>query len=108
MQKKLCDRWGLTVTICHYPPGCSKWNPIEHRLFSQISINWAGKPLRTLAIMLGYIRGTTTSTGLTVRARLDEQTYRKGEQVSREQIDQLNLRPHAVCPEWNYTLSPRS
>ena len=57
LQEQLCDRFGLTVTVCHYPPGCSKWNPVEHRLFSQISINWAGKPLRTLELMLGYIRG---------------------------------------------------
>jgi hypothetical protein len=64
LQEKLCDACALTVTVCHYPPGCSKWNPVERRLFSQISINWAGRPLRTLEIMLGYIRGTTTSTGL--------------------------------------------
>jgi hypothetical protein len=63
LQEALCDRWGLTVTVCHYPPGCSKWNPIEHRLFSQISMNWAGKPLRSLRILLAYIRGTTTQTG---------------------------------------------
>ena len=59
LQDKVCDEFGLTVTVCHYPPGCSKWNPVEHRLFSQISCNWAGKPLRTLEMMLGYIRGTT-------------------------------------------------
>jgi hypothetical protein len=107
VQKKLCDRLGLTVTVCHYPPGCSKWNPIEHRLFSQISINWAGKPLRTLGVMLGYIRGTTTSTGLKVKACLDENTYRKGEKVSREEIEGLDLKRHETCPEWNYTMRPR-
>src|SRR6202007_2085013 len=68
VQVQVCDRFGLTVTVCHYPTGCSKWNPIERRLFSHISINWAGKPLRTLGIMLGYIRGTTTATGLKVQA----------------------------------------
>ena len=67
LQQKLCDALGLTVTVCHYPPGCSKWNPVEHRLFSQISTNWAGKPLRSLEVMLGYIRGTTTRTGLLIR-----------------------------------------
>jgi hypothetical protein len=108
LQEKLCDRFGMTVTVCHYPAGCSKWNPIERRLFSQISINWAGKPLRTLRIMLNYIRGTTTATGLTVQAYLDENTYRKGHQVSREELDRLNLKPHDTCPEWNYTLRPRT
>jgi hypothetical protein len=107
LQEKLCDQFGLTVTVCHYPTGCSKWNPVERRLFSQISINWAGKPLRSLAIMLGYIRGTTTSTALTVQAYLDETTYRKGKKVSREQMDRLNLRLHKVCANRNYTLSPR-
>jgi hypothetical protein len=89
LQQSLCDRFGLTVTVCHYPPGCSKWNPIERRLFSQISINWAGKPLKTLGIMLGYIRGTTTSTGLKVKAYLDENTYRRGQMVTREDVDRL-------------------
>ncbi len=107
LQEKLCDRFGLTVTICHYPPGCSKWNPIEHRLFSQISINWAGKPLKTLGVMLGYIRGTTTSTGLKVKAYLDENTYRKGQKVSREEMERLNVKQHGTCPEWNYTIRPR-
>jgi hypothetical protein len=107
LQEKLCDRFGLTVTVCHYPPGCSKWNPIEHRLFSQISVNWAGRPLKSLSLMLGYIRGTATSTGLKVKALLDESTYRKGQKVSKEELDRLNLKRHEVCPQWNYTLSPR-
>jgi Rhodopirellula transposase DDE domain len=107
LQEKICDRFGLTVTVCHYPPGCSKWNPIEYRLFSQISKNWEGRPLRTLSIMLGYIRGTTTTTGLTVKACLDEGIYRKGQKVTREDMATLNLRLHDTCPEWNYTISPR-
>jgi hypothetical protein len=107
LQEKICDRFGLTVTVCHYPSGCSKWNPIEYRLFSQISKNWEGRPLRTLSIMLGYIRGTTTTTGLTVKACLDEGIYRKGQQVTREDMATLNLRLHDTCPEWNYTISPR-
>jgi len=106
LQEKLCDRFGLEVTVCHYPPGCSKWNPVEHRLFSEISKNWAGKPLRTLEIMLGYIRGTTTTTGLTVRAYVDEGTYRKGQTVTKEDVKKLNLTPHPVHPHWNYTISP--
>lgn len=68
LQEPLSDRYGLSVTVCHYPTGCSKWNPIEHRLFSQISLNWAGKPLRSLNTMLKYIGGTTTQTGLRVHA----------------------------------------
>jgi Rhodopirellula transposase DDE domain len=106
LQEKICNPYHLTVTVCHYPPGCSKWNPVEHRLFSQISNNWAGKPLRSLAIMLGYIRGTTTTTGLTVQAVLDEGIYPKGQKVSWKDVDGLNLTPHEVCPEWNYTIRP--
>ena len=108
LQRELCDRMGLTVTVCHYPTGCSKWNPIERRLFSQISINWAGRPLKSLSIMLGYILGTTTITGLRVKAYLDEDTYPKGQKVGREEMDQLNLSRHDVCPRWNYTLRPRN
>jgi len=108
LQQHLCNRFRLTVSVCHYPPGCSKWNPVEHRLFSQISRNWEGKPLRTLGIMLGYIRGTTTTTGLTVTAHLDENTYQKGQKVGRDEMDQLNLNCHEVCPQWNYTISPRN
>jgi transposase len=107
IQERLCDAFGLELTVCHYPPGCSKWNPVEHRLFSQISINWAGKPLRSLAIMLAYIRGTTTTTGLKVTASLDKEVYRKGLKVSRQDMDSLNLRKHDVCPTLNYTISPR-
>jgi hypothetical protein len=107
LQEKVCQRFGLTVTVCHYPPGCSKWNPVEHRLFSQISCNWAGKPLRTLGIMLGYIRGTTTQTGLTVKAFLDENHYKKGQRVTKENFRRLNLSAHTVCPTWNYTMGPR-
>jgi hypothetical protein len=106
LQERICNRYGLTVTVCHYPPGCSKWNPVEHRLFSQITINWAGQPLRSLEIMLGYIRGTTTTTGLTVKAVLDEGIYPKGQKVSWKDVDALNLTPHEVCPEWNYTIRP--
>jgi Rhodopirellula transposase DDE domain len=106
LQEKICNPYRLTVTVCHYPPGCAKWNPVEHRLFSQITNNWAGKPLRSLAIMLGYIRGTTTTTGLTVKAVLDEGIYPKGQKVSWKDVDGLNLTPHEVCPEWNYTISP--
>jgi hypothetical protein len=108
LQEQLCDRFGLTVTVCHYPTGCSKWNPVEHRLFGPISSNWAGQPLATWDTMLGYLRGTTTETGLTIRAALHAGAYRTGERVSDAQLATLNLERHAVCPTWNYTLRPRS
>src|SRR5262249_12853860 len=98
LQERICNPYGLTVTVCHYPPGCSKWNPVERRLFSQIANNWAGEPLRSLAIMLGYIRGTTTRTGLTVEAVLDEGIYPKGQKVSWKDVDALNLKPR-WCPQ---------
>jgi len=106
LPEQLSDRYGLTVTVCHYPTGCSKWNPIEHRLFSQISLNWAGQSLRSLETMLNYLRGTTTSTGLTVRAALLEGIYEKGQKVSDAQMKQLNIEHHSVCGQWNYTIRP--
>lgn len=108
LQRMVCDGLGLTVTVCHYPPGCSKWNPIERRLFSQISVNWSGVPLRTLSTMLGYIRGTTTKTGLCVSAHLDNATYLRGQKVARAEVKGLCVREHDVCPKWNYTIRPRS
>lgn len=108
LQEQVSDRYGLSVVVCHYPTGCSKWNPIEHRLFSQISCNWVGKPLRSLDTMLNYIRGTTTDTGLTVRAAVLEGQYEKGQKVSDAQFQQLNLEHAEVCAQWNYTLRPRA
>ena len=107
LQEQLCDRYGLTVTVCHYPTGCSKWNPIEHRLFGPISSNWAGHPLTTWDTMLGYLRGTKTETGLTVRAALHTSVYKTGESVSDAEMATLTLERHDVCPTWNYTLQPR-
>jgi hypothetical protein len=108
LQDQLCDRSGLTVTVCHYPTGCSKWNPIEHRLFGPISLNWAGHPLATWNTLLSYLQSTTTATGLTVRAALHDGVYQTGERVSDAELAALNLERHAVCPTWNYTLRPRS
>jgi hypothetical protein len=107
LQEGLADRFGLEVTVCHYPTGCSKWNPIEHRLFGPISINWAGKPLRSFERLLGCIRGTVTGTGLTVRARLLPGVYAKGESVAEEEMKRLKLERHGICPRWNYTLHPQ-
>ena len=107
LQAQVSDRYGLTVTVCHYPTGCSKWNPIEHRLFSQISRNWAGKPLRSLDTMLTYLRGTTTRTGLTVRAALLDGLSVKGQKVSDAQMQQLNIEYLSECCQWNYIIRPR-
>jgi Rhodopirellula transposase DDE domain len=98
---------GVTVTVCHYPTGTSKWNPIEHRLFSEISKTWAGCPLRTFEHMAHYIADTKTQTGLRVAAEHNPQTYVTGVKVSQAVMDSLNLLPHDVCPQWNYTLYPR-
>ena len=108
LQVKLADALGLTVTVAHYPTGASKWNPIEHRLFGPISINWAGDPLRTFETMLALIRGTSNSTGLQVDAFLVEQCYPKGIKVSDADMALLSLERHSSCPNWNYTFRPRS
>jgi Rhodopirellula transposase DDE domain len=107
LQDKVADVFGLTLTVCHYPTGTSKWNPIEHRLFSEISKNWAGCPLRSFDEVVHYIGETKTETGLTVRAQLVTQTYEKGVKVSDQEMDHLRLEPHDVCPNWNYTIYPR-
>jgi hypothetical protein len=106
LQQKLADDFGLRVTVCHYPTQCSRWNPVEFRLFSHISMNWAGEPLRTLDIMLGYIRGTTSSGGLVVNATLLEGEYLTSRTVTKKELDRLQLHPHTVCPNWNYTIEP--
>jgi hypothetical protein len=107
LQAELCDGLGLTVTVCHYPTRCSKYNPIERRLFSHITMNWSGKPLTSLGLMLGYIRGTATETGLTVEAFLLDGAFPRGEKVSKAEMGRLALRPHETCPDWNYTIKPR-
>lgn len=107
LQEKIADRFGLTVTVAHYPTGCSKWNPIEHRLFSEISKTWAGCPLRSYALLLKYLAETTTQTGLTVKATLVTTEYAKGIKVSDDAMADLHLHTHAICPQWNYTISPR-
>ena len=103
---KICCFFGISVTICHYPTGASKWNPTDHRLFSFISMNWAGTPLRSYDLMLNYIRNTTTRQGLKVDAILNEKQYEKGIKISDEQINQINLKKHDVLPQWNYTIAP--
>lgn len=108
LQAKVADSFDLIVTVCHYPTGASKWNPIEHRLFSEISKTWAGCPLRSFEAALSYIRETTTQSGLTVLAHLVTQTYVTGVKVPDREMESLNLLTHQVCPQWNYTIYPRS
>lgn len=108
LQKLLADQFGIIVMVCHYPTGASRYNPIEYRLFSQISINWAGKPLCSFTTMLNYIRGTTTQTGLTVRAFLVERVFEKGRKVSKKERAAINLERRRICPNWNYLISPRA
>ena len=102
------DETGLAVSVCHYPPGASKWNPIEHRLFSQISITWAGVVLSTLAILVALIRRTTTQSGLKVTARVMTKAYPTGRKVSRAQFKAIKLTRPETCPQWNYTIHPRT
>jgi hypothetical protein len=106
LQEKICNRYGLTVTVCHYPPGSSKWNPIEHRLFSEITKNWAGIPLESYETILNYIRTTKTKTGLKVKAMLLKKKYETGLKISETQTAKIMIKPHAIFPEWNYTLRP--
>ncbi len=108
LQEKVADAFGLIITVCHYPTGASKWNPIEHRLFSEISKTWAGCPLRSFDLVLHYIRDTKTETGLTVQAHLVTKTYETGVKVPDEEMDALNIEYHDVCPQWNYTIRPRT
>jgi hypothetical protein len=107
LQTQVADRFGLEVTVCHYPTGASHYNPIEHRLFGPISINWAGQPLRSLPLLLACIRGTHTETGLKVKASLNRKRYRTKIQVSNQEMKSLNLERHNICPTWNYTIKPR-
>ncbi len=104
--QKLADELKLPITVCHLPPGTSKWNKIEHRLFSFITINWRGKPLRSYRTIVQLIAATTTDTGLKVRAELDENKYPKGVKVSDAQLATVNLSRHSFHGDWNYTIAP--
>jgi hypothetical protein len=107
LQTRLVDRFGLAVTVCHYPTGASHYNPVEHRLFGPISINWAGVPLRSLPLLLACIRGTKTETGLRVQASFNRKQYKTKIKVSDQEMRSVNLKRHKVCPSWNYTIKPR-
>lgn len=104
--QRLADVTGLEIRVCHFPPGTSKWNKIEHRMFSFVSLNWRGKPLESLEVIVNLIAGTTTSTGLKIYARLDERVYEKGVEVSDEQLAAVSITRHDFHGDWNYTIKP--
>jgi hypothetical protein len=104
--QKLADELQLPISVCHLPPGTSKWNKVEHRLFSFITQNWRGKPLVTHQVIVELIAATTTRTGLQVHSRLDERHYPTGRRVSEQQIANVNLEPDSWYGEWNYTIRP--
>jgi len=106
--QQLADETGLRICVCHFPPGTSKWNKIEHRLFSYISQNWRGKPLRSFETIVNLIAGTTTATGLKVHAELNTQTYPAGVKVSDQQLDQVKIRRDKFHGDWNYEIQPRN
>lgn len=106
--QKLADETGLGITVCHFPPGTSKWNKIEHRMFCHITENWRGRPLTSLEVIVNLIANTGTSTGLAIKAALDAHHYEKGIKVTPEEMAELNISPADFHGEWNYTISPRS
>lgn len=106
--QRLTNDLGFDVTVCHYPPGTSKWNKIEHRMFSYISVNWRGQPLATYETVLNLIGSTRTAGGLKVSARLDPRTYETGVKISDDEMARINIRRHNTNPAWNYTISRSS
>ena len=104
--QKLANRTGLTLRVRHFPPGTSKWNKIEHRLFAYITQNWRGRPLISQAAIVNLIAATTTQTGLKVRCALDRRTYAKGLSVTDEQMAQVHLTPDRFHGDWNYSITP--
>jgi hypothetical protein len=105
--QRLADETSLTFQVCHYPPGTSKWNKIEHRMFCHITQNWRATPLTSRLAVVELIANTTTKTGLTIRCELDSNIYQKGIKVSDEEMATLNLKGDEFHPDWNYTISPR-
>jgi transposase len=106
--QRLADETGLEISVCHFPPGTSKWNKIEHRLFSFISQNWRGKPLVSHEAIVNLIAATTTRTGLKITCELNRNSYPLGTKISKEEMKEINLRRDAFHGEWNYTISPRT
>lgn len=106
LHRQIVTRFGLSITICHYPTGASKWNPVEHRLFSEISKHWAGQPLESYPTIVRLINETTTQTGLRVNSVLIDKFYQTGQKISDQQMREISLKRHSILPEWNYSLHP--
>lgn len=106
LQNAFCNRFHMTVKVCHYPPGSSKWNPIEHRMFSFISMNWAAQPLLDYETVLNYISSTKTETGLKITTRLFKKQYLKGIKISEAQMRGISIKRHTLRPLWNYSICP--
>lgn len=104
--QRLADEIGVRISVCHFPPGTSKWNKIEHRLFSVISTNWRGQPLTSYEVMVQLISQTTTTTGLTIQAEVDTTKYPTGIKVSEEQLSTIQLKPDRFHGDWNYLITP--
>jgi hypothetical protein len=103
----LADKIGLQITMCHFPPGTSKWNKIEHRMFSFITMNWRGRPLVSHEVILKLIASTTTATGLKIACGLDRRRYITGKKISKSELQELAITFHGFHPDWNYTINPR-
>ena len=106
--QRLADQTGLMLTVCHFPPGTSKWNKVEHRLFSFITSNWRGEPLRDYETVVQLIAGTTTTKGLKVTCRLDRRKYPIGRKITNDEFARVNLKPDKFHGEWNYTILPNN
>jgi transposase len=104
--QKLCNQQAFAITVCHFPPGTSKWNKVEHRLFSFITMNWRGRPLVDYQTVVNLIADTKTKTGLIVKARLDKNIYERGIKVSAQELQAIKIKPHEFHGEWNYTIKP--
>ena len=102
--QKFANKTGLKITVCHFPPGTSKWNKIEHKMFSFISMNWKGTPLRNYEMILNLIEGTKTKKGLKIKAKMDKKIYELGKKVSEKEMDEINILEHKINPKWNYTI----
>jgi hypothetical protein len=105
--QRLADELGVIIEVCHFPPGTSKWNKVEHRLFCHITSNWRGQPLTDHQVVVSLIGSTKTSTGLVVHARLDHRQYNKGRKISDKQMATINIKPHRFHGDWNYEIHPR-
>ena len=102
--QKFANKTGLKITVCHFPPGTSKWNKIEHKMFSFISMNWRGKPLTNYELIINLIEGTTTKKGLKIKAKMDRNIYELGKKILEKEFDKINIKEHEINPRWNYTL----